>query len=84
VNATHCAAVWGGGNGLRLGMTYCRLLKWSWGGFGALGAERGFCKLYAAGPIFRLIHFVQICTLKLPPFVFLVSSGSLRYGPYAG
>jgi hypothetical protein len=31
----------GMGNALRLGMTYCRRLKWAWGGFGKRGKERG-------------------------------------------
>jgi hypothetical protein len=33
---------------------------------------------------FACFTFVQICTLKLPPFLFLICSGSERYIAYAG
>jgi hypothetical protein len=68
------------GNALRLGMTYCRLLKWS---CGDLERRGDFVNCTLLDLFFVCFTFVQICALKLPPFLFLICSGSERYVSYA-
>jgi hypothetical protein len=72
-----------GGGGVAVRNDLLSTVKMVLGGFGALGTERGFCKLYSAGPIFRLIRFSTNLYIKFAPFR-LICSGSERYGPYAG
>jgi hypothetical protein len=75
-----------GRNGKRVAVGNDLLLtvKMVLGDLERMGGRGDFVNCSLLDPFFACFTFVQICTLKLPPFLFLICSGSERYIAYAG